>query len=59
MSKFKRGYDKGFQDGVDAIREELGDAIMIIKEEIENDWIRQPARIALITLVNFVNEGEE
>lgn len=48
-----------YDQAVDDIREELGDAIMIIEEEMSRSWIPDSVANALRILVNFVKEGEE
>lgn len=53
--EFQRGHDCG----VDDIREELGDSIMIIKDEMDKTWITEPAANALRILVNFAMETDD
>lgn len=52
-------FEEGIEEGIKQIREELGDAIYIIKEELDKTWITEPAANALHILVNFVNEEDD
>lgn len=51
-------YIAGIADGEASIREYLSDSVAILKEELARAWLTDPARIALNTLENFINEKD-
>jgi hypothetical protein len=51
-------YHNGVADGENGVRESIGDAIMIIRDELGRAWVTDAAADALKILVDFAQEND-